>query len=176
VPGGLLVVPAVAAALLSTRRKTDFQGAWMKTALVLNGPNLNLLGTREPDVYGTHTLAEVESLCGKACAAHGLKLDFRQSNHEGVLIDVIQEAGRAQAAGILAGVIFNAGAYTHTSIALHDAIKGAGVTLIELHISNVHAREAFRQQSFIAPVAKGVMAGFGVNGYALAIAALAGMG
>ena len=145
----------------------------MKTVLVLNGPNLNLLGTREPAVYGSQTLADVEALCLKACAAHGLVLDFRQSNHEGVLIDAIQEAGRAQAAGTLAGVVLNAGAYTHTSVAIMDAIKGAGVTLIELHISNVHAREAFRHHSYISPVAKAVMAGFGIKGYALAIAGLA---
>ncbi|WP_395056994.1 type II 3-dehydroquinate dehydratase [Polaromonas sp.] len=147
----------------------------MKTVLVLNGPNLNLLGTREPAVYGAQTLADVEALCAKACAAHGFTLDFRQSNHEGVLVDAIQEAGRAQAAGTLVGVVFNAGAYTHTSVALHDAIKGSGVTAIELHISNVHARESFRHHSFLSPVVKGVMAGFGVPGYALAIAALAGM-
>ncbi len=146
----------------------------MKTAVVLNGPNLNLLGTREPSVYGAQTLADVEKLCATACAAHGFKLDFRQTNHEGVLVDWLQEAGRAQAAGEVAGVILNAGAYTHTSVALHDAIKGAGVTLIELHISNVHAREAFRHHSYISPAAKAVMAGFGVQGYPLAIAALAG--
>jgi 3-dehydroquinate dehydratase-2 len=144
----------------------------MKTALVLNGPNLNLLGTREPAVYGSQTLADVQELCERACAANGLQLDFRQSNHEGELIDWIHEAGRQQAAGKLLGVILNAGAYTHTSIALHDAIKGAGVTLIELHISNVHAREEFRHKSWISPVAKAVMAGFGINGYALAIAGL----
>ena len=148
----------------------------MKTVLVLNGPNLNLLGTREPSVYGAQTLADVEALCSAACTTHGLKLDFRQSNHEGAMIDAIQEAGRAQAAGTLLGVVLNAGAYTHTSVALHDAIKGAGVTLIELHISNVHAREAFRHHSYISPVAKAVMAGFGVKGYAYAIAALADMG
>ena len=147
----------------------------MKTALILNGPNLNLLGTREPAVYGSQTLADVEALCLTVCEKHDFKLDFRQSNHEGVLIDAIQEAGRAQAAGTLAGVILNAGAYTHTSVAIMDAIKGSGVTLIELHISNVHAREAFRHHSYISPVAKAVMAGFGVKGYALAIAALAGM-
>ena len=144
----------------------------MKTVLVLNGPNLNLLGTREPAVYGSQTLADVEALCERAAGANGLALDFRQSNHEGELIDWIHEAGRAQAAGKLAGVILNAGAYTHTSIALHDAIKGAGVTLIELHISNVHAREEFRHKSWISPVAKAVMAGFGIDGYALAIAGL----
>lgn len=145
----------------------------MKTALVLNGPNLNLLGSREPAVYGAQTLADVETLCRAACAAHGFALDFRQSNHEGVLVDWIHEAGRAQAAGTLAGVILNAGAYTHTSVALHDAIKATGVAVIELHISNVHAREPFRHHSYISPVARGVIAGLGVAGYALAIAALA---
>ncbi len=147
----------------------------MKTILVLNGPNLNLLGTREPAVYGAHTLTNVEALCDAECAKFGFKMDFRQSNHEGVLIDAVQEAGRAQAAGSLIGIVFNAGAYTHTSVALHDAVKGSGVTVIELHISNVHAREAFRHHSFLSPVAKGVIAGFGVAGYALAISALAGM-
>jgi len=147
----------------------------MKTALILNGPNLNLLGSREPQVYGSQTLADVEALCERACAANGFKLDFRQSNHEGTLVDWLHEAGKLHAAGKLAGVILNAGAYTHTSVALLDAIKGTGVTLIELHISNVHAREAFRHHSFISPAATAVMAGFGVNGYALAIAGLAGM-
>lgn len=147
----------------------------MKTALVLNGPNLNLLGTREPQVYGSQTLADVQALCERACTANGFALDFRQTNHEGVLVDWIHEAGQLQAKGKLAGVILNAGAYTHTSIALHDAIKGTGVTLIEVHISNVHAREAFRHHSYISPAAKAVMAGWGVNGYALAIAGLAGM-
>ena len=112
-----------------------------------------------------HQIAFVQ----KACAAHGLKLDFRQSNHEGVLVDWIHEAGRLHAAGTLAGVIFNAGAYTHTSIALHDAIKGTGVPLIEIHISNVHAREAFRHHSYISPAAAGIVVGFGVDGYVLAI-------
>lgn len=146
----------------------------MKTVFVLNGPNLNLLGTREPQVYGSQTLADVEALCERACAANGFALDFRQTNHEGALVDWIHEAGTLQAKGKLAGVILNAGAYTHTSIALLDAIKGTGVTLIELHISNVHAREEFRHHSYISPAAKAVMAGFGVNGYALAIAGLAG--
>ena len=147
----------------------------MKTALVLNGPNLNLLGTREPGVYGAQTLADVESLCRESCTAHGFALDFRQSNHEGVLVDWLHEAGRAHAAGTLAGVVFNAGAYTHTSIALHDAIKGTGVPVIELHISNVHAREPFRHHSYLSPAARGVIFGFGVAGYALAIRALAGL-
>ena len=147
----------------------------MKTALVLNGPNLNLLGTREPAVDGSQTLDDVQALCAHACKAHGFALDFRQTNHEGTLVDWLHEAGQLQAAGTLAGVVLNAGAYTHTSVALHDAIKGTGITLIELHISNVHAREAFRHHSYISPAAKAVMAGFGVNGYALAIAGLAGI-
>ena len=147
----------------------------MKTVFILNGPNLNLLGTREPQVYGSQTLDDVRVLCERACAANGFAMDFRQSNHEGELVDWLHEAGRLQAQGDLVGVILNAGAYTHTSVALHDAIKGTGVTLIELHISNVHAREPFRHHSYISPAAKAVMAGFGVNGYALAVAALAGM-
>jgi 3-dehydroquinate dehydratase-2 len=147
----------------------------MKTVMILNGPNLNLLGTREPQVYGSQTLADVQALCERACAANGFDLDFRQSNHEGELLDALHQAGRMHAAGTLAGVVLNAGAYTHTSVALHDAIKGTGVTLIELHISNVHAREEFRHHSYISPVAKAVMCGFGVNGYALAVAGLAGM-
>ena len=147
----------------------------MKTILVLNGPNLNLLGSREPQVYGSQTLADVRQLCADSCAANGFELDFRQSNHEGELVEWLHQAGRAQAAGSLAGVILNAGAYTHTSVALHDAIKGTGVAVIELHISNVFAREAFRHHSYISPVAKAVLCGWGVNGYALAIAGLAAM-
>ncbi|MBY0410941.1 MAG: type II 3-dehydroquinate dehydratase [Burkholderiaceae bacterium] len=145
----------------------------MKTALILNGPNLNLLGTREPQVYGPQTLHDVQVLCERACMANGFTLDFRQTNHEGTLVDWLHEAGTLHAAGKLAGVILNAGAYTHTSVALHDAIKGTGITLIELHISNVHAREAFRHHSYIAPAAKAVMCGFGVLGYGLAIDGLA---
>lgn len=145
----------------------------MKTVFVLNGPNLNLLGTREPTVYGAQTLADVEQLCQQACARHGFALQFRQSNHEGDLVDWIHEAGRLLAEGRLAGVVLNAGAYTHTSVALLDAIKGTGVPLIELHISNVHARESFRHHSYISPVARAVMCGFGVAGYGLAIDALA---
>ena len=143
--------------------------------LLLNGPNLNLLGTREPAVYGAQTLADVEQICVVACAHHGFALRFHQSNHEGALIDWIHEAGRLQAAGQLAGLVLNAGAYTHTSVALADAVKGTGVTLIELHISNVHAREAFRHHSYLSAVARAVMCGFGVAGYGLAIDALAQM-
>ncbi len=137
--------------------------------LVLNGPNLNLLGTREPAVYGHTTLADVEALCATAAAARGATVDCRQSNHEGVLIDWIHEAGAAHRAGELAGIVLNAGAYTHTSVALHDAIKGSGVPVIEVHISNVHAREAFRHHSHISPAAAGIVVGFGVDGYVLAI-------
>lgn len=144
----------------------------MKTAMILNGPNLNLLGSREPAVYGSQTLADVKNLCERACHANQFSCDFRQSNHEGTLVDWLHEAGQLHAAGQLAGVVLNAGAYTHTSIALHDAIKGTGITVIELHISNVHAREPFRHHSYIAPAAKAVIAGLGVNGYALAIAGL----
>lgn len=140
--------------------------------LVLNGPNLNLLGTREPAVYGATTLADVEQLCRDAGAARGAEVDCRQSNHEGALIDWIHEAGAEHRAGRLAGVVFNAGAYTHTSIALHDAIKGAGVPVIEVHISNVHARENFRHHSWLSPVAAGIVVGFGVDGYVLAIEGL----
>ncbi len=144
-----------------------------KSVLILNGPNLNFLGRREPAVYGSQTLADVEALCLRTCSEHGYALDFRQTNSEGMLIDWIHQAADLQAQGVLAGVILNAAAYTHTSVALHDAIKAASVYLIELHISNVHAREPFRQHSFVSPVANGVMFGFGVAGYALAIAALA---
>ena len=144
----------------------------MKTVLVLNGPNLNLLGAREPEVYGASTLAEVEARCRDEGARLDLSVDFRQSNHEGQLVDWIHEAGREYAAGTTIGVVLNAGAYTHTSIALHDAIKGAGVPVVELHISNVHAREPFRRRSFVSPVACGVVVGFGVHGYGLAILGL----
>ncbi len=145
----------------------------MSILFVLNGPNLNLLGTREPAVYGHHTLADVEALCADACEKAGFALRFHQSNHEGDLLDWVHEAGRLHQQGELAGVVLNAGAYTHTSIALHDAIKGTGVPLIELHISNVFAREAFRHHSTISSVARAVVCGFGVQGYALAIQGLA---
>ncbi|ROR17144.1 3-dehydroquinate dehydratase [Comamonas sp. BIGb0124] len=145
----------------------------MPSILVLNGPNLNLLGLREPAVYGSATLADVEQLCREQAEALELGVDFRQSNHEGVLVDWIQEAGRRMAEGELIGVVFNPGAYTHTSVALHDAIKGASVRLIELHISNVHAREPFRHHSYISPAAAGIVVGLGVAGYEVAIQALA---
>ncbi len=144
----------------------------MASILVLNGPNLNLLGQREPGQYGHKTLADVEALCREAGARHGVEIKCMQSNHEGELIDTIHEAGREVESGNLLGVVFNAGAYTHTSIALHDAIKGAEVPVIEVHISNVHARESFRHHSYISPVAAGIIVGFGVQGYLLAIEGL----
>ena len=144
----------------------------MQKILVLNGPNLNLLGTREPAVYGSATLADVEALCRDTAARLGVAVECRQSNHEGQLIDWVHEAGAAQRAGSLTGVVLNAGAYTHTSVALHDAIKGTGVPVIEVHISNVHAREAFRHHSWLSAVAAGIVVGFGIDGYRLAIEGL----
>ena len=144
-----------------------------QSVFVLNGPNLNLLGTREPAVYGSQTLADVEQLCATACKRHGFDLVFRQSNHEGELVDWVHEAGRAHAKGELAAVVMNAGAYTHTSVAILDAIKGTAVPLVELHISNVHARESFRHHSYLSAAARAVMCGFGVAGYGLAIDAVA---
>jgi 3-dehydroquinate dehydratase II len=144
-----------------------------RSVLVLNGPNLNLLGTREPAVYGTATLADVEKLCRQEAARYGLEVEARQSNHEGELVDWLQEAGRAHAGGRLVGVVLNAGALTHTSIALRDAISGTGVPTVEVHVSNVHVREDFRRHSYLSAVAAGIVVGFGVHGYALAVAGLA---
>jgi 3-dehydroquinate dehydratase II len=144
----------------------------MASVLILNGPNLNLLGTRKPEVYGTTTLADVEKLCTDAAAKLGLDVDFKQSNHEGQLIDWIHETGAAVKAGESIGAVFNPGAFTHTSAALHDAIEGASLPVIECHISNVHKREEFRHHSFISPVASGIIVGFGVHGYVLAIQGL----
>ncbi len=144
----------------------------MASVLILNGPNLNLLGTRKPEVYGTTTLADVEKLCTDAAAELGLDVDFKQSNHEGQLIDWIHETGAAVKAGESIGAVFNPGAFTHTSAALHDAIEGASLPLIECHISNVHKREEFRHHSFVSPVASGIIVGFGVHGYVLAIRGL----
>lgn len=139
----------------------------MKAVHVLNGPNLNLLGTREPEVYGTTTLAEIEAGLGAICRPLGIKLHFRQTNHEGELVTWLQDAG-------LAGdpVILNAGAYTHTSIALQDAIKAARTKVIEVHLSNTHARDEFRRHSYVSPVAQGVIQGFGALSYGLALQAL----
>jgi 3-dehydroquinate dehydratase-2 len=134
--------------------------------LVLNGPNLNLLGTREPEIYGRDSLAGVEALCAEAAAEHGRTIDFRQSNHEGTLVDWIQEARTGHAA-----VVINPAAYSHTSVALHDALAALdGKPIIEVHISNIHRREPFRHHSYVSAVADGVIAGCGVQGYALAVA------
>lgn len=138
------------------------------TILVLNGPNLNLLGTREPEIYGRQTLDDVQGLCEDTAAAEGFAVEFLQSNHEGVLIDALHAAR-----GKVAGIVFNPGAFTHTSIALADAIAGVGLPVIEVHISNVHKREAFRHHSYISPVASAVIVGAGVNGYALGVRQLA---
>jgi 3-dehydroquinate dehydratase-2 len=141
----------------------------MASVHVLNGPNLNLLGTRKPEVYGTTTLADVESLCREEAAKLGLDVVFRQSNHEGQLIDWIHEVGAEVKAGNAIGAVLNPGALTHTSVALHDAIEGVDLPLVECHISNVHKREEFRHHSYISPVARGIIVGFGVYGYVLAI-------
>lgn len=144
----------------------------MTSILVLNGPNLNLLGQREPTQYGHTTLADVEQMCQDAGERLGVGINCLQSNHEGELIEAIHEAGLGVKDGDVLGVVFNAGAYTHTSIALHDAIKGAEVPVIEVHISNVHARESFRHHSYLSPVAAGIIVGFGVDGYVMGIEAL----
>ena len=139
----------------------------MKPVFVLNGPNLNLLGLREPAVYGSATLKDVERRCRDHAATLGLDVDFRQSNHEGELVTWIHEA-REQGSGIA----INAGAYTHTSVALHDALKAADLPAVEVHLSNVHKRESFRHHSFLAPAVAGVICGFGVVSYVLALTAL----
>lgn len=139
----------------------------MKPIFVLNGPNLNLLGLREPAIYGAATLKDVEARCRDHAASLGLTIDFRQSNHEGELVSWIHEA-RDKASAIA----INAGAYTHTSVALHDALKAADLPAVEVHLSNVHKREAFRHVTLIAPAVTGVICGFGVDSYMLAITAL----
>ncbi|CAN0652644.1 type II 3-dehydroquinate dehydratase [Nitratireductor aquimarinus] len=140
-----------------------------KTVFILNGPNLNALGKREPGIYGGDTLADVEKNCRDKAASLGMDIEFRQSNHEGDLVDWIHEAGQKAA-----GIVINPGAYGHTSIALHDAIRAVSpLPVIEVHISNIHAREAFRHVSMIAPAAKGMICGLGTIGYVLALDALA---
>jgi len=140
-----------------------------ETVYILNGPNLNALGKREPGIYGRETLADIEADCREKASAYGLEIEFRQSNHEGDLVDWIHEAGQKAV-----GVVINPGAYAHSSIALHDAIRSvAPLPVIEVHISNIHAREAFRHTSMVAPAATGVICGLGPMGYRLAIDALA---
>jgi 3-dehydroquinate dehydratase-2 len=138
---------------------------------VLNGPNLNLLGTREPEVYGSATLADVEKLCRDTAKQHGMTVEFRQSNKEGEIVDFIQEAGKKKAAGI----IINPAGYTTTSVAILDAILGVKLPTIEVHISNIHAREEFRHNSLVSKGARAVICGMGVQGYALAIEGLANL-
>jgi 3-dehydroquinate dehydratase-2 len=141
----------------------------MPSIYVLNGPNLNLLGTREPEKYGHATLQDVEQLCRDAAGRHGLDVEFRQSNHEGQLVDWIQEASANKAVGI----VINPAGYTTTSIAILDAVIASSLPVVEVHITNIHARESFRHDSMISKAAKAVVCGFGVAGYALAIAGLA---
>lgn len=137
---------------------------------ILNGPNLNLLGTREPTIYGGRSLAEIEADCRKAATRLGFTIDFRQTNHEGTLVDWVQEAGRSAR-----GIVINPGGFTHTSVALRDAISAAGKPTIEVHLSNIFARERFRRHSYVSPVASGVICGLGPAGYVLALDAIFGL-
>lgn len=139
-----------------------------KPVLVLNGPNLNMLGKRQPEIYGRETLSDVETSCRAEAERIGLALEFAQSNHEGVLVDLIQEAREKNA-----GIVINAGAYTHTSVAILDALNAAELPVIEVHLSNIYKRESFRHHSYISPAAVGVIAGLGSQGYLLALQALA---
>jgi 3-dehydroquinate dehydratase-2 len=141
----------------------------MPSVFILNGPNLNLLGLREPEVYGTDTLDDIAGACEDRARELGLDIEFRQSNHEGHLIDWLHEANADRAKG----VILNAGGYTHTSVALHDAVKAITVPVVEVHLSNPHAREPFRHRSYVGRAAKGTVAGFGALGYLLALDAVA---
>lgn len=139
-----------------------------KRVLVLNGPNLNMLGTREPQTYGSQTLADIEEMAVSDGKALGLDVTCRQSNIEGELVTWIQ-----QAMGTFDAIVLNPGAYSHTSIAIHDAIRAVGLPVVEVHLSNIHAREAFRHHSYVSPVALGVICGLGATGYRLALHALA---
>ena len=142
-----------------------------KTIYVLNGPNLNLLGSREPEIYGRATLADVEKLCRATAERHGLAVEFRQSNHEGEIVDWIQQARAEKAVGL----IINPAGYTTTSIAILDALITMEAPVIEVHITNIHRREQFRRRSYISQAARAVICGFGIDGYALAITGLAAM-
>lgn len=139
----------------------------MTTIFILNGPNLNLLGTREPEIYGHDTLASIEKACLAKAKSLGFQIDFRQTNIEGELVNHIHDARESAQ-----GIVINAGAYTHTSVALHDAIKAVGLPTIEVHLSNVYKRESFRHHSYISPVAHGVICGFGPTSYELALEGL----
>jgi 3-dehydroquinate dehydratase II len=141
----------------------------MPTIFILNGPNLSLLGLREPEIYGSDTLDDIAGACEDRARALGFDIEFRQSNHEGHLIDWLHEANADGAKA----VILNPGGYTHTSVALHDAVKAITVPVIEVHLSNPHAREPFRHRSYVGKVAKGTIAGFGALGYLLALDAAA---
>ncbi len=136
--------------------------------LIVNGPNLNMLGQREPEIYGRDTLADIETACVLRAADHGLDVDFRQSNKEGELVDWTQSAGKDHA-----GIIVNAGAYSHTSIAILDGLLASGLPVIEVHLSNIFRRESFRHHSYVSAAATGVICGLGLNGYLLAIDAMA---
>ncbi len=139
----------------------------MKPIYILNGPNLNLIGEREPEIYGAHTLADIEEGLREQAATAGLEIVFRQTNHEGVLVDWIQEARHAAS-----GLILNAGAYTHTSVAVLDALRALSLPIAEVHLSNIFRREAFRHHSYVSLAATGVICGFGVQSYRLALAAM----
>ena len=141
----------------------------MRPVLIVNGPNLNMLGVRQPEIYGRETLADVDRDCAALGGQLGLETRLLQSNHEGQIIDWIHEYGAKVKDGSCIGAVYNPGAHTHYSVALHDAIEGAELQVIELHISNVHRREEFRHHSFISPVARGIVVGFGVLGYPLAL-------
>jgi 3-dehydroquinate dehydratase-2 len=139
-----------------------------RSITIINGPNLNMLGSREPEIYGKTTLADIEKHCVEHAKKLGFSLDFHQSNHEGDLVDWIQQAGKSAA-----GLIVNAGGYTHTSVAIHDALKTVNVPIIEVHLSNIYQRESFRHHSYISPLARAVICGLGAKGYVIAIDALA---
>ena len=138
------------------------------SVLVLNGPNLNLLGTREPEIYGSETLVDIEAACHERAKDLGLMVEFRQSNSEGELVDWVQEAGRS-----FDGLVVNAGAYTHTSLALLDALLAVDLPIVEVHLSNIHQRDEFRHHSYISKAADGIICGLGGQGYELALDALA---
>ena len=150
-------------------QRRGWRSAMSNLVYILNGPNLNLLGTREPETYGTLTLADIERRCHEAAARLGLEVEFRQKNGEGELVEDIHDALAAHAGGI----IINPAAYTHTSVAVHDALRAYPGIIIEVHLSNVHAREEFRRTSLVSPVAHGIIAGLGADGYELALQAMA---